>query len=63
MNIVIENSAAYLSRAKESMRMAEETNLRQRALVHLQAADRWLKLAERARRIERASAVQQAAMP
>jgi len=55
MNIAIEDSATYISRAKECLREANETNLRQRALIHLQSAERWLRLAERARRIEQSA--------
>ena len=52
-NLGYEGSAAYIQRARDAMRLAEETKLPARARIHLQAAERWTMLAERARRMER----------
>lgn len=41
--------------AQEQLRLAELTELSSRRAIHATAAQRWIRLAERARRVERRS--------
>lgn len=54
MNRAREHSSTCIARAQASTHAAENTDLYQRALIHLGAADTWLNLARRAYRIEQA---------
>jgi hypothetical protein len=47
-----QRSSFYLDRVRESISQAEREPLKTRKLVHLAAADRWLRLAATAKRIE-----------
>lgn len=47
-----QRSSFYLDRVRESISQAEREPLKTRKLVHLAAADRWLRLAATAKRIK-----------